>query len=49
MARIEDLFWDHIPDDGEWHKLEVNVKLDELGIHIDQTTAGIIVDGKRVD
>lgn len=49
MARIEDLFWDHIPDDGEWHKLEVNVKLGELGIHIDQTTAGIVVDGKRVD
>ena len=26
MARIEDLFWDNIPDDGEWHRLEVNVK-----------------------
>ena len=49
MARIEELFWDHIPDDGEWHRLEVNVKLGDLGIHIDKTTAGIIVDGKRVD
>ena len=49
MARIEDLFWDNIPDDGEWHRLEVNVRLGDLGIHIDQTTTGIIVDGKRVD
>ena len=48
MVRIEDLFLDNIPDDGEWHRLEVNVKLGD-GIHIDQTTTGIIVDGKRVD
>ena len=49
MADIREIFWDNIPADGEWHNMELNVKIQDDCIVIERTTHGIIVDGERVD
>jgi hypothetical protein len=46
---LEDLFYDNIPDDGEFHHVSLNVAIVDDMIRIDAATHGIIVDGKRVD
>lgn len=48
MKSIEDLFYDHIPDDGEYHRLEILVKVKGSMIIVENTTHGVFIDEKPV-